>query len=39
MPDRPASALHDSERQARLFVEGVGDYAVFVLDVEGREQS
>ena len=35
MTDRSASALHDSELSIRLFVEGVSDYAVFMLDLEG----
>jgi len=29
-------ALHESERRFRLFVEAVQDYAVFMLDPEGR---
>jgi PAS domain S-box-containing protein len=29
-------ALHDSEERFRLFVEGVQDYAIFMLDLTGR---
>jgi PAS domain S-box-containing protein len=31
----PAKALFDSERRFRLLVEGVADYAIYILDPEG----
>jgi formate hydrogenlyase transcriptional activator len=36
---RAEQALHDTERRLRLHVEGVKDYAIFMLDPEGRVSS
>ena len=34
-PPKPGSELADSERRFRLLVEGVSDYAIYMLDPEG----
>jgi PAS domain S-box-containing protein len=36
---RAEQAIHDSERSFRLLVEGVTDYAIYMLDLEGRVTS
>jgi PAS domain-containing protein len=36
---RTESALRRSEERSRLFVEAVQDYAIFMLDPEGRISS
>lgn len=36
LPSRPPSDLQQSEERFRLLVEGVRDYAIFMLDVDGH---
>ncbi|WP_426422588.1 PAS domain S-box protein [Bradyrhizobium genosp. A] len=36
---RAEQSVHDSERSFRLLVEGVTDYAIYTLDIEGRVTS
>ncbi|SEO11062.1 PAS domain S-box protein [Bradyrhizobium sp. OK095] len=36
---RAEQSVHDSERSFRLLVEGVADYAIYTLDLEGRVTS
>ncbi len=33
---KPSKDLHESERNFRLLVEGITDYAIYMLDPEGR---
>ena len=38
-PRDAPSALLDAERHFRILVQGVTDYAIFMLDPQGRVQS